>query len=174
MNDYPPPPKLHHFFINEKIMKKNYFGSIIKIPPAHQAELLYKDLIFTEQDKLYICELITTMSQSNKFQLLFKQSHLKMIGAQINHVHPLKFISTIFSDPELKSLMPTIRDDSFKWSGLLDGLGPSLTREAIKGKLQLYLNDFAEEVHLAPEAIRPYFESRDWDNFIRFLIESDE
>jgi len=168
MHDY-PPPKPYYFFLNQKL-KPNYFGSIIKIPPAPQAEVLYKDLAFTEQDKANIYELITTMAQSNKFQLLFKQSHLKTIGAQINHVHPLKFLSAVFCDPELKPLMVHIRNDGFKWSGLMDGLGPSLTREAIKGKLEFYLNDFTSELNLPTEEVRSHFLSRDWENFVQFLI----
>jgi hypothetical protein len=173
MSDYQPPAKAHHFFINEKLLHKSSIGSIIKkIPAVSQEDKTYKELDFTEEDRSNIYELITTMSQSNKFQLLFKQSHLKVIGAQINHVHPLKFLASIFANPEVKPLMGNIRDDSFKWSGLMDGLGPSLTREAIKGKLDIYLNDFAEEVGLSSEEIRSYFQSRDWDSFVRFLIQA--
>lgn len=172
MHDYPPPAKSHHFFITEKLLNKSFIGSIVKIPPAPQGDISYKDLLFTDDDRSNIYELITIMSQSNKFQLLFKQGHLKSIGAQINHVHPLKFLSSIFSNPEIKSLMGNIRDDGFKWSGLIDGLGPSLTREAIKGKLDLYLNDFAYEIGLSATEIHPYFQSRDWDSFVRFLIQS--
>jgi hypothetical protein len=172
MQDFPPPPKAHHYILNKKFLKKDLFGSIVKIPPAPQAEVAYKDLVFTEEDRLNIHELITTMSQNNKFQLLFKQSHLKTLGAQINHVHPLKFLAAIFTQAELKSLMGNIQDDHFKWNGLMDGLGPSLTREAIKGKLEFYLHDFAHEIELPPEDILPYFQSRDWENFVRFLIQS--
>lgn len=165
MYDY-PLPKAHHYFIP----KSSCFASIIKVPPAPQPELSYKDLIFTEQDRANIYELITTMAQNNKLQLLFKQGHLKTIGAQINHVHPLKFLSSISTNPEIKALMGNLHDDHFKWNELMNGLGAGLTREAIKGKLDIYLNDFANETELSPEDIRPYFESRDWDGFVLFLM----
>lgn len=162
MHDYPPPA--YHYFVPA-------IASIIKVPPAPQPELSYNDLVFTEQDRAHISELITTMAQNNKLQLLFKQGHLKNIGAQINHVHPLKFLSSISTNPELKPLMGNIHDDHFKWNEFMNGLGAGLTREAKKGKLELYLKDFSNEVGLSAEEIHSYFESQDWDSFVLFLME---
>jgi hypothetical protein len=150
-----------------------HFGSIIKIPKDVQTtDIAYKDLVCTEEDKEHIAEIITTMAAKSKFQLLFSQAHLKDLGAQINHVHPLKFISTIFSQERLKECMDSIHDDGFKWGGLMDGLGPSLTRESIKGKLDGYIADFAAEVKVDPAHIKVYFQNRDWENLVRFLMQS--
>ena len=65
------PPKAHHYFIPKSLMKKNYLGSIIKIPPAPQEDIAYTDLALSDDDRLNIAELITTMSESNKFQFFF-------------------------------------------------------------------------------------------------------
>lgn len=147
-------------------------ASIIKKPPAKPTETLYKDLVCTDQDRANIYEIISTMAEKGKLGLLFQQSHLREIGAQINHVHPLKFLSSIFKDPHLKSCMYYIWDDYFKRNGFLDGLAPSLTREAEKGKLNFYLNDFASDLGVSVEAIKPYFDVRDWENLVLFLIQS--
>lgn len=147
-------------------------ASIIKKPPAKTLETLYKDLTFTEQDRANIYEIISTMAEKGKLGLLFQQNHLRELGAQINHVHPLKFLASIFKDPYLKSSMYYIWNDYFKRNGFLEGLAPSLTREAEKGKLDMYLKDFAADVGVSPEALKAYFDVRDWENLVLFLIQS--
>src|SRR5579872_272699 len=120
-------------------------GSIIKKPPAKPTETLYKDLVCTEADRANIYEIVSTMAEKGKLGLLFQQNHLREVGAQINHVHPLKFLAVILKDPHLKSCMFNIWDDYFKRNGFIDGLFPFFTREAEKGKLDIHLKDFAAD-----------------------------
>ncbi|HSX38891.1 MAG TPA: hypothetical protein VLE95_08760 [Chlamydiales bacterium] len=165
MHDAPPlPPNPFHYFV--------HLGSIINIPKNPKADVAYKDLVCTEQDKSYIIELVTTIAENNKFSLLLKQTYLKNIGVQINHVHPLKFLSVAVSSDFLKSCVIQIFDDYFKRNGFMDGLGPSLTREAEKGKLENYLADFSKEVSVPLENIRPYVETRDWESLVSLLTHS--
>lgn len=171
---YPPPPPAHHFCIDDLLTQ--LLASILKFPPDRpQKETPYKDLVCTEQDKAIIYEIITTMARNSKLGLFMKSNHLRNLGAQINHVHALKFLATIFSNPELKACMPDIFDDHFKKGGLMDGLAPSLTRESEKGKLMMYLEDFSKEVgqhpHNTPH-IRNYFQSQEWENLVKFLMKS--
>lgn len=147
------------------------YASIIKIPPTG-GDVKYADLICTEQDKSNIYEIIITLSENGKLSLLLKQGYLKQLGAQINHVHPLKFLVAIFSNPRLKFSMYDIFDDFFKRNGFMDGLGPSLEKEADRNRLMLYLNDFAADVAVPPENIRPYFITRDWENLVRYLMQT--
>jgi hypothetical protein len=147
-------------------------ASIIKKPPVKPTEVLYKDLPCDEQDRANIYEIISTMAEKGKLGLLFHQGHLREIGAKINHVHPLKFLASIFKDPYLKSCMYYIWDDRFKWNGFLDGLAPSLEREAEKGKLHVYLNEFAADLGVESDSLKSYFDARDWGNMVLFLIQS--
>lgn len=164
MHDYPaPPPQAFHVSFG--------LASIIKLPAHPGEEVAYKDLVCTEQDKMNIIEIITILAENSKFSLLLKQTYLKGLGAQINHVHPLKFLSTSIGSPHLKSCVSIIFDDYFKRNGFMDGLGPSLTREAEKGKLDFYLPGFCAEVGVTPEEITPYCNARDWENLVRFLIQ---
>lgn len=148
-------------------------ASIIKFPPGGgKVEAGYKDLVCTDQDKATIYEIITTIAENSKLSLLLKQSHLKQLGAQINHVHPLKFLSTIFANPRLKMCMYDIFNDYFKRNGFMDGLVPSLQKEAERGKLAVLLPEFATEVSAPADAIKPYVDAMDWDNLVRFLMQS--
>lgn len=148
------------------------FASIIKKPPVKSTEITYKDLACTEDQKTYIYEIISTMAEKGKLSLLFNQTHLKELGDRISDVHPLKFLSVIFSDPYLKSCMMVVWSDYFKRTGFMDGLAPSLTREMEKGKLMSYLKDFAKDVNVSVEHLQGYFDAHDWDNLVLFLIQS--
>lgn len=148
------------------------FCSIIKKPPPKPMETTWAELICTEQDRANIHEIISTVAEKNKLSLLFQQNYLREKGAQINHVHPLRFLGVIFSDPHLKTCMFYIWDDYFKRNSFMADLAAALTREADKGKLHPYLSDFAKEIRLPPEALKSYFDSREWENFVLFLIQS--
>lgn len=53
------------------------FASIIRFPPADNADAQYKDLICTDRDKANIYEIITTMAENGKLSLLLSHNHLK-------------------------------------------------------------------------------------------------
>lgn len=146
-------------------------ASIIKFPPpGNQDDKPYSELICSEQDVAFIFELITLIADNNKFTLLLKRGHLKQLGAQINHLHPLKFLAAIFKNPRLRSCMNEIENDFFKWSGFMEGLAPNLTKEADKGKLEQYLQDFCTDLKVPTDHIKKYFQNRNWEAMVRYLV----
>lgn len=147
----------------------SFIASMIKFPPENKPDA-YKDLTCTEVDQANIYEIITIMAENGKLSLLLKKNYLQNLGAQINHVHPLKFLSTIVTNPQLKTCLYDIFDDYFKRNGFMDGIGPSLTREADKGKLNQYIGDFSEEVNTPQEHVTKYFVSKDWEGLVRYCI----
>ncbi|MBU6384294.1 MAG: hypothetical protein KGQ49_04185 [Verrucomicrobia bacterium] len=145
---------------------------IIKKPPPKPVHLTWNELACSEQDRMDIYEIVSTVAEKNKLSLLFQQNYLREKGAQVNHVHPLKFLGVIFSNPHLKTCMFYIWDDYFKRTSFMADLAPALTREADKDKLQPYLQSFCKEVGAASESVKGFFESRDWDGFVLYLIHS--
>jgi len=176
MYDLPPLPKvpakahIKSFSLLRSLEKDFGLAVVIKIPPAKAQDETYDEFICNDQDQSNIAEIIKTMAEYGKLTLLFKQNHLKQLGAQINHVHPLKFLEVVFSDPELKRCMGEIFEDYFKRTGLLDGLGPSLSREMEKGKLMQHIESFSKAVSASADGIRPYFQNSDWESLVRHLI----
>jgi hypothetical protein len=144
-------------------------ASMIKFPPENKPEA-YKDLVCTETDLSNIHEIITMMAENGKLSLLLKKNYLQNLGAQINHVHPLKFLSSIISDQKLKACLYEVFGDYFKRNGFMDGIGPSLSRESDKGKLHQYIPDFCEEINVPQDHLSKYFVTRDWEGLVRFLI----
>lgn len=159
------------FFQKGTIQVRIPTASIIRLPPSDgkTEDPSYGDLLCTEKDRENISFLIRAMSENGKLGLLFRKGELNRIGAEINHVHPLKFLDTIFSSPELKQCMPNIENDYFKWNGLMDGLGPSLSSKADQGKLDMYLDEFAKTIGVTREEIEPFVKPKDWQGLVRYL-----
>jgi hypothetical protein len=130
----------------------------------------YEKLHCSQADRENIHEIITTLAENGKLGLLFKQGHLKHLGSQLGHLHPLKLLSVIFTTPELKAHMGDIFKDYFKRNGFMDGIGPSLSSKAAEGKLNQYIDKFAQEIKVPVAKIRPFFEKQDWEGLIEFLI----
>lgn len=165
-------PHISYHFVAEYARSPlaSALASIIKFPPEKKPES-YAELVCTQEDQSNIYEIITLMSENGKFSLLLKKNHLQSLGAQINHVHPLKFLSTIVTHPRLRPCLLDIFGDYFKRNGFMDGIGPSLSREAEKGTLEQYISDFANEVNEPKEALVKYFQNQDWEGLVRVFIE---
>lgn len=149
-------------------------ASIVKVPPSKPpvtAEGAFKDLECTNEDVQKITRLISVMGENGKLTLLLKyQKELRQIGREIEHVHPLKFLSVILTNPHLKSCMREVHSDYFKWTNFLDGIGNGLSSQHKQGKVSVYLNDFAQTVGVSVESLQPYVQSHDWENMLVYLI----
>jgi len=157
-----PPP--YHYVAS--------FASIIQLPSNLDENVAYRDLVCTEEDKANIFELITSLGDNNKFDLLLKQTYFRNLGTKLNHVYPLKFLAISISTPRLKEAFIAIFDDYFKRTSFMDSFNSSMSREADKGTFDLYLSDFLDEIRMPREKIEPYFLSRDWEGLLRFLMHS--
>jgi len=166
MHDLPTPKPFIHFVKTKRLP----IGAIIKIPPK-VAEDSYKDLICTDADIRNIHKLIMTMAETGKIDLwLYHQTDLRGIGVAIESVHPLKFLSVVFGNPQLKAAMPKIFEDYFKRTEFVEGLVPSLMRQLEKGKLLPFVADFAKEINVPEKEIQPYFQNLNWEGLIRYLM----
>lgn len=153
---------------------KTPIAKIVTLPPASQTvteATSFKDLECTAEDAQKIHHLISTMGEHGKLDLLVNyQKELRQIGRDIDHVHPLKFLSVILSDPYLKSCMKKIHSDYFKWSTLIDGLAGKLTINAKQNKLSIFLNDFAKSINISPDSIQGFVEKQKWEDMTIYLI----
>jgi hypothetical protein len=139
--------------------------------PAQEAEIDYFQLLqLTNSERDKISYIITNMGKKNIFELAFIKGKMEEKGKQIHHVHPLRFIGHIFSDPELKSCMRKIRKSSFKWDAFMDGFGKKMKDEGAKNNLLMYVPGFAKQVNANPEKITYYIQHKDWEGLIRHLL----
>ncbi len=117
--------------------------------------------------------IITTIAECSLPSLAIKRSEFKRREAIIIGLHPLKFLCSIFNPhkPHLKACMQEVANyGGLKWDGFMGGLRPSMTREADRNRLNMYIDDFAIEVGVHPSIIRPYFNTRDWEGLVHALL----
>ena len=149
---------------------KNCLG-IIQLPPKKEIQTYAELPGSSYEDQKKIIELISTMGSHNKVILLLKhKSRLEQLGKEIEHVHPLKLLGVIFSTPNMKQYMDDVYNDYFKWKNFIEGLEPNLDRELRKHNLLAYIEDFASNVNVPSENIKPFFENRDWRGLVKYLI----
>lgn len=148
--------------------KRPALGAVIKIPP-NPTEDHYKEP--SDQEKKIIFEIISTVSRTGWINLALKRGHLNQLGAEIALVHPLKFLETIFTNPELVECMPEIFNSDLKRDGFMHGgLTANLNRESDKGRLKDHLDDFAQRVKAPREKLEEFFNLRNWEGMVGFLI----
>jgi hypothetical protein len=168
--DHQNKSAFHYFLSQEQCGFSSILAGVIKIPPKQMnksyAELPGKDQV--DRDK--IIKLFTAMGTQGKLALLKKRNELEKLGQEIDHVHPLKMLGCAFSNPHMQEYFDQIYNDYFKWKKFYEGFAPRMNHEALKNNLACYLNDFAKEVNLDPANLKPFFESKDWEGFIKYLI----
>lgn len=123
------------------------------------------------EDKQNIAYVVKTLANKNEISLLFYKNTIESSGAKVNHVHPLKFLQTIFTDEELKIGMRNIRRKSLVWKSFRDGIADSLTDETNNNNmLHEYLPLFASAVQVDINMIAPLYQQRNWCDFIEALV----
>lgn len=126
----------------------------------------------TPSEKENIRFIIRSLAKYNWAQLAKEESSLKRAGDKINHVHPLRFLQTVFTDEELKVGIHVIRNKSLVWGEYYDGIRKSLNDETDLNNLLQFLPDFAHHVGVHLDSLLPYAQSRQWSALIDILIQS--
>ena len=139
-------------------------------PPTRFAHDYYHQLPITSEEKKMIAKIIYTMADNNVFKLLFEKKKLEKIGKKIHHVHPLKFLGTVFSDPTLVHHMRKIRESSFKWEGFMDGLAHRMVEESGRDNLRKYLPGFCAAINANLEVVTSYADRGDFEGLVISLL----
>lgn len=124
---------------------------------------------------------VTTMGNANNpltyVALLGKRGELTRRGENIDQVHPLRFLSCIFSDEQMKASMRNIHKN-MTWRNFLygesgnGGLCNSLNEEASRNNLldeQIY--HFSTELGINFDKYHNLIQNRQWEPLVVALIE---
>lgn len=131
---------------------------------------LFFALPLSKEEEKTIHKIITTLAENNVFSLLFARSELERKGKQIEMVHPMRFLGSIFSSHQLRSGMHDIKKNSFKWDGFMAGLERRMKEESHKDNLMRYVPGFAAHVHADPHKVAYYVRHRNWEGLLRYLM----
>ena len=132
----------------------------------------YRELTKTElSDLRYV---LTTLAKSKLTTLLRVRSKLQEAGDRIDHIHPLRFMLTCFSDEELKGCLHSVYDRGGKvWSKFYDEIKKNFNDEANRNNLdEEYIKDFAKQLDIKPSLINSALQKKQWDTFMELLIKN--
>lgn len=130
------------------------------------------DAPVTKKEKEKISYIIRTLANDSLISIGSSQSSLKKAGNNIDHLHPFRFLITVFTDEELKAGVHAIRDrGGWIWSGFIEGITGSLDDEGKNNNLIPFTSDFAKEVKINSDLILPSLKQGKWENFINILID---
>lgn len=161
------------------------FGLVCASLGAHDIETLdakvqsinsYHHLPCSKAHKKIITEIITSMANEGYWALFKKKSYMDRLGDQIEYkVHPLRFLGHVFSNPELKQCMVSIRRDMLKWRGFLGsqkrrGVVKNMTRAMHNNDLFQHLYGFSKHVNADYDRVLFYVEREDYEGMVKYLI----
>jgi hypothetical protein len=141
----------------------------------HQGQYLgYPRNYFAEVDpseKNDIRLIFNHLANKNWIGLAFVKEELESAGDRIDHLHPLRFLMTVFADEELKVLVRNVRAKGWIWNHFISGLKECLATESSIGNMKAeYILHFAESLKISPSLIAGAIASEMWDEFVDLLI----
>lgn len=115
---------------------------------------------------------ITTTLANKPLSTLWRfKGSLEAAGDRINHIHPLSFLITIFTDEELKVAVRNLRKRGWVWTDFYSGLSQSLSEEFSRNNLSdVQVHSFAAEVGVSAADLLPAIHAARWQNLIDILI----
>lgn len=141
-------------------------------PKAAETQNAYEKLPISPVEKQKIGNILITMAENNVFQLLFEKKRLEKLGRDINHVHPIRFLGAVFSDPNLVNCMYEIRRSGFKWDGFIDGFSQRFKEELRNKNIEAYIPGFAASLGLEEKKVMSYVKSVDFEGLVLHLMEN--
>lgn len=139
-------------------------GGYLGYPRDYSAEV-------THHERADIRFIVSTLADKSLMSIAFIKGDLETAGDRIDHVHPLRFLMTIFVDEEMKVAIRNIRGRGWIWNQFLDGVKDSLATEANIGNIKdEHITHFAATLGLDPRKLYPPILAQNWEVLIDTLI----
>lgn len=135
------------------------------LDPGH-----FHHLNVTQQERDKIFKLISNMGTLPWPKLLLKKNAMEKLGDDIDHVHPMRFLGVIFSNPHLKYCMGEVEKSGLKWGRFIKGLSKKMKKNHEMGNILPHITGFAEETGVDPDQCYEYLIKKDYEGFVRYLI----
>ncbi|HEY2809992.1 MAG TPA: hypothetical protein VGJ00_01175 [Rhabdochlamydiaceae bacterium] len=157
------------FHFADYAIDQTAYPFLIENAHPHSIDLFYQ-LPLNEKEKKLITQLVTTIAEKSIWGLLFKKKELERIGKKINHVHPMRFMGYILSEPKLKKHLKEIKTSSFKWDHFIDGFADRMKEENAKNNLSPYIPGMAHLLKVHQSHILDFVHSKDYEGLVKSLI----
>ncbi len=99
------------------------------------------------------------------------RSSIKKAGDRLESLHPFHFLSTIFTDEEMKSSIHAMKSRGWIWSDFFEGINTSMSEEERNNNILPFVDDFAAHVGIDPSLILPSLQSGNYKAFVNILLD---
>ena len=150
-------------------------SSLVKIGHLKDGSSGWRDYYaeITPIEKEFIAFIVSTLGNKSLTKIWKEKSSLKKAGDKIDHIHPLKFLSVIFSDEQLKVAIANLKESRWVWNEFKSGLYSTLTEELANENIsEEHILDFADQLDIDVALITPSITQADWDEFFSVLIKN--
>lgn len=130
----------------------------------------FDKLPITENEEKIIYKIVHHLGTYNVPKLLWKKKEMERMGHSINHIHPMRFIATILSNPTLRADLQEVRRSFFKWNGFMDGFRRRMTEEFYKNNIQDYVIGFSETLGVNVEVVQHFVDRKDWEGLLKAIL----
>lgn len=121
-----------------------------------------------QQDEENIRYIINTLANSSYFGLLSKQGSLERAGKAVDHVHPMRFVAFIFSDPQLRNNVRRI--SGIPWGRFVNDMGNSLSKASQSGAIdENVIDNFASTVQVDKNWVDGMVRAQNWQGLMNGL-----
>lgn len=125
----------------------------------------------TASEKADIAYIVNTLANMSLLKIKGEESSLKRAGDRIHGVHPLQFLTHVFTNEELKVSMRNLKGRSWVWKEFLSGITDTLKYEHSQGAILPHSKHFANKIEVDINLILPHIQNGKWDKFIETLID---
>lgn len=127
------------------------------------------------KDKEDITFIIDTLAYKSLASVFCKKKKLEEAGDRINHLHPLRFLLYILSDPKLNAALRAIYSRDLLWSNFVGGTYSSLKEESDRGNMQEEcVSDFCSQLGINDLDVRSEIvealQTESWSVFMQLLF----
>lgn len=161
-NTFPPS--------NEYLLDFMATSTHYSMMPHSKAPLRNYKATLSAKEKKEIAYIVETLGNSSLVKIAKAKSSLEKSGKVIDNVHPLKFLSHVFSTEKLKAATHNIYGRSWVWSTFCKGIIGSLEEENNRDNLLPFIADFSSTVQINSEEIYPIAKRKQWKDFIEALF----
>lgn len=123
-------------------------------------------------EKSTIAYIINLLGEGNYAKLLLKKGELERKGAEIDHLHPLRHLATIFTDEQLKVNFRNMKKHSKIFNNYASDMGKTFGQEAANNNLIPHVNDFAKTVQVDANTVASFMQQQRWKDFLEWLADA--
>jgi hypothetical protein len=126
--------------------------------------------ILREEEKRLVHKLLKAMAEKSIWGLLFKKKEMEKLGKKVNLIHPMRFITHILSDHELRKYLQEVKKSSFKWDHFIDGFAKRMKEETSKNNVYSHIDGMAYLLNVQQDIIMQYIQSKDYEGLVRSIL----